>query len=69
VPGIVRDFLQGERALSTQTIELQPAGYGKEQVGDPRRWFALPVLLTGAFLRSWTFAGITFAVESSERSS
>jgi hypothetical protein len=41
--------------LSTQTIESQPVGYSpvgysKEQVGDSRRWLALPVHLTGAFV-------------------
>jgi glutathionyl-hydroquinone reductase len=36
--------------LWTQTTESQPVGYSKEEVGDPRRRFALPVLLTGAFL-------------------
>jgi hypothetical protein len=50
VPENTRDFFQGEPALSTHIIESRPAGYSKEQVGDPRRRFALPVLFTGAFL-------------------
>ena len=48
--------------MSTQTIESQPAGYGKEQVGDPRRWFALPVLLTGAFLPILDFNVVNLAL-------
>jgi hypothetical protein len=50
VPENARDFFQGERALSTHIIESRPAGYSKEQIVDPRRWSALPVLLAGAFL-------------------
>jgi EmrB/QacA subfamily drug resistance transporter len=48
--------------LSTQIIESRPAGYGEEQVGDPRRWFALPVLLTGAFLPILDFNVVNLAL-------
>jgi EmrB/QacA subfamily drug resistance transporter len=48
--------------LSTQIIESRPADYGKEQVGDPRRWFALPVLLTGAFLPILDFNVVNLAL-------
>ena len=30
--------------MSTQIIEIRPIDFIKEQVGDPRRWFALPIL-------------------------
>jgi len=48
--------------LSTQFIESLPASYDKEQVGDPRRWLALPVLLTGAFLPILDFNVVNLAL-------
>jgi hypothetical protein len=62
VPEIASDFFQGERALSTHIIESRPAGYRKEQVGDPGRWFALPVLLTGALLPILDFNVVNLAL-------
>jgi MFS family permease len=44
--------------LSTQISRSRPAGYGKEQVGDPRRWFAL----TGAFLPILDFNVVKLAL-------
>jgi EmrB/QacA subfamily drug resistance transporter len=49
-------------ALSAQTIESRPVSYAKEQVGDPRRWLALPVLLTGAFLPILDFNVVNLAL-------
>ena len=46
----------------TQTIESQPVSYTKAQVGDPRRWLALPVLLTGAFLPILDFNVVNLAL-------
>jgi EmrB/QacA subfamily drug resistance transporter len=48
--------------LSTQIIESRLAGYSTEQVGDPRRWFALPILLTGAFLPILDFNVVNLAL-------
>ncbi len=48
--------------MSTQTIESSPARYTIEQVGDPRRWLALPVLLTGAFLPVLDFNVVNLAL-------
>jgi len=48
--------------LSTQTIESGPTRYAIEQVGDPRRWLALPVLLTGAFLPVLDFNVVNLAL-------
>jgi hypothetical protein len=69
VPENTRDFFQGERALSTHIIESRPAGYSKEQVGDPRRRFALPVLLTGAFLPVLDFNVVSLAPAGHSRRS
>jgi EmrB/QacA subfamily drug resistance transporter len=62
VPGTAMDFLKRERALSMQIVEARLIGYGKEQVGDPRRWLALPVLLTGAFLPILDFNVVNLAL-------
>jgi EmrB/QacA subfamily drug resistance transporter len=56
------DVPKGERALSTQVIESRLIGYGEAQVGDPRRWLALPVLLTGAFLPILDFNVVNLAL-------
>jgi EmrB/QacA subfamily drug resistance transporter len=54
--------------LTTQIIESRPAGYAKEQAGDPRRWLALPVLLTGAFLPILDFNAVNLALPSIRQS-
>jgi hypothetical protein len=38
-----------EMAIVDATIESQTVSYSEEQVGDSRRWLALPVLLTLTF--------------------
>ncbi len=48
--------------MSTQSIGSQRVGYTKEQFGDPRRWLALPVLLTGAFLPILDFNVVNLAL-------
>ena len=48
--------------MSTQTIKSRPVGCTKDQVGDPRRWLALPVLLTGAFLPILDFNVVNLAL-------
>lgn len=48
--------------MSTHIIESRPAGYSKEQIVDPRRWSALPVLLTGAFLPILDFNVVNLAL-------
>jgi hypothetical protein len=54
--------------LTTQIIESRPAGHGKEQAGDPRRWLALPVLLTGAFLPVLDFNVVNLALPAIQHS-
>jgi MFS family permease len=49
-------------AVSTQTIESQAVSYPEAQGGDPRRWLALPVLLTGAFLPILDFNVVNLAL-------
>lgn len=51
-----------EIGVSTQTIESQSVSCAKEQAGDPRRWLALPVLLTGAFLPVLDFNVVNLAL-------
>jgi MFS family permease len=59
----IRDgLLLRKTSLTTQTIESRPAGCTKEQAGDPRRWLALPVLLTGAFLPILDFNVVNLAL-------
>ncbi len=53
--------------MSTQTVESQPISCAKEQVGDPRRWLALPVLLTGAFLPILDFNVVNLALPAIRR--
>lgn len=48
--------------MSTQIIESRLAGYSTEQIGDQRRWFALPVLLIGAFLPVLDFNVVNLAL-------
>ena len=47
----------------TQTIKSETAvSYAEAQVGDPQRWLALPVLLTGAFLPILDFNVVNLAL-------
>ncbi len=48
--------------MSTQTIETQPIDYATGHVSDRRRWLALPVLLTGAFLPILDFNVVNLAL-------
>jgi EmrB/QacA subfamily drug resistance transporter len=53
--------------LTTQLIESHPSTYINEQLGDPRRWLALPVLLTGAFLPILDFNVVNLALPAIRR--
>lgn len=53
--------------MSTQIIEARPADLIKAPVGDPRRWFALAVLLTGAFLPILDFNVVNLALPAIRR--
>jgi EmrB/QacA subfamily drug resistance transporter len=48
--------------LTTEILESQSTGHRKEQACDPRRWLALPVLLTGAFLPILDFNVVNLAL-------
>ncbi len=54
--------------MTTQAIESRGPRQTEGQAGDPRRWLALPVLLTGAFLPILDFNVVNLALPAIQRS-